>query len=114
MKHILTTTLLAAVLGAAVHAQAGLTGRWQGETPNGAKLLLNLTATETTVTGTLTRNEATVPITEGKVTKNIFTFRATLNEQVEAFAGEWTADELTIWLDRQGRDRAVILKRVKE
>jgi hypothetical protein len=28
-------------------------------------------------------------------------------------SSEWTGDQITIWLDRQGRDRAVILKRVE-
>jgi hypothetical protein len=118
MQNIFTAAALVLCVTASAHGQAeqgqgGLTGKWEGQTPNGASLLLALTATDTTVTGTVTRNDETSPITDGKVSKNTFSFKATLGEQTEALSGEWTGDQITIWLDRQGRDRAVILKRVK-
>jgi hypothetical protein len=92
---------------------ATLTGRWQGETRNGMQVLLNLTATETELTGTLTRNEQTSTITEGKLSKNTFTFKATLGDQTEAFTGELAGEQITVTLDRQGPTGAVVLKRVK-
>jgi hypothetical protein len=95
-----------------VHAQATLTGKWQGETPNGIALVLDLTATTTELSGTLTRGDETFKITDGKVSKNTFTFKATLNDQPEGFTGEFTGDEMKVWLDRQGPERAAILKRV--
>jgi hypothetical protein len=115
MKRILTGGLIVLLLVATgVHAQATLTGKWQGTTPNGAVLVLDLTATETAVTGTLTRNDETVKITDGKVSKNKFTFAATLNDQKEAFTGDLAGDEITVWLDRQGAEKAILLKRVKD
>lgn len=48
------------------------------------------------------------------MSKNTFTFKATLNDQTEAFTGELDGDQITIWLDRQGRPNAAVLKRVKQ
>lgn len=114
MKRILTGTTLALGLAAVVHAQATLTGKWQGETRNGSQIVLDLTATETTLTGTLTRNGQPATITDGKVSKNSFTFKAMLGEQTEGFTGELAGDQITVWLDRQDRSAAVVLKRFKE
>jgi len=113
MKRVLTSITTALVLAAVVHAQAALTGKWQGATPNGFQIELDLTATETALTGTLTREGQTITITDGKVSKNTFTFKATLGDQPEGFTGEVAGDQITVWLDRQGRERAAILKRVK-
>ena len=113
MKRILTATTIALVLAAVVHAQVGLTGKWEGETPNGAQLVLDLTATGTALTGTFTRNGQPTPITDGKVSQNTFTFKATLNDQAEGFTGEVAGDQITVWMDRQSRERAAVLKRVK-
>lgn len=113
MKRILTATMVTLALAAVIHAQAALTGKWQGETRNGSHIVLDLTATEEALTGTLTRNDQTVTITDGKVSKNTFTFKATINDQTEAFTGKPDGDDLKVWLDRQGPDCAVVLKRVK-
>jgi hypothetical protein len=51
-----------------------------GETKNGSQIVLDLTAKETALTGTLTRNGEPTTITDGKVSKNTFTFKATLGE----------------------------------
>ena len=96
------------------HGQGMLTGKWQGETNNGAAIVLDLAVDGTALTGTLTRNGASTPITEGKVSKNTFTFKATLGDQLEAFTGELAGDEITVTLDRQGPAGAVVLKRVKK
>jgi hypothetical protein len=42
------------------------------------------------------------------VSKNAFTFTATLNEQTETFTGELAGDEIKVWLDRQGREMAAV------
>jgi hypothetical protein len=114
MKRILTGITITLVLTAVVHAEAGLTGKWLGETRSGFQIVLDLTATEKALTGTLTRNEQTSTISDGKVSKNTFTFKATLGDQLEAFTGELAGDQITVWLDRQDRERAVILKRTKK
>jgi hypothetical protein len=94
-------------------AQATLTGKWQGETSNGTALALDLAVDGAALTGTLTREGVSTPLSEGKVSKNTFTFKAKLNEQTEAFSGELTEDQLKVWLDRQGPSRAAVLQRVK-
>jgi len=113
MHRLLTSTTVALLLTAVAFAQSTFTGKWRGQTPNGFQLVLDLKATESTVTGTLTREDTTIPITEGKVTKNTLTFKATLEDQTESFTGEVAGDQLTVWLDRQGRERAATLTRVK-
>ena len=113
MQRALTCLAIVVLALAGVRAQHSLTGKWQGETPNGLPLTLDLTATGTDLTGTLTRADQTVKITDGKVTNNTFSFKATLGDQPESLSGEFTADEIKIWLDRQGPERAVIMKRVK-
>jgi hypothetical protein len=114
MNRTLTGTMMALALAAVVYAQSALTGKWQGETPNGAVIVLDLTATETALTGTLTRNGQPATVTDGKVSKNTFTFKATINDQAEGFTGELAKDEMKVWLDRQGPERAAVLKRVKK
>jgi hypothetical protein len=113
MTRILSATLLALASIAVAQTQSALTGQWQGETTNGTPIQLELTATSTTLTGTLTRDGQPLTITDGKVSKNTFTFRATLGDQTEGFTGEVAGDEIKVWLDRQGPGRAAILKRVK-
>lgn len=111
MKTILTATTLAIVLTAVVHAQATLTGKWEGKTKNGFQIALDLTATETALTGTFMRNEQPAKITDGKVSQKSFTFKVTLGDQVEGFTGGLDGDQITVWMDRQGPAGTVILKR---
>jgi hypothetical protein len=94
-------------------ARHTLTGKWQGETTNGTAITLDLAVEETALTGTLTRNGVRTPLSEGKVSKNTFTFKAKINDQTEGFSGELTGDQLKVWLDRQGATRAAVLERVK-
>ncbi len=114
MKRNLTCAALALLLTAFVHAQAGLAGKWAGETKSGSQVTLDLTVKGATFTGTLTNNGELMPLEDGKVTKDTFTFSATRNETKEAFTGEFKADDMMVWMDRQGRDRAAVLKRVKK
>jgi hypothetical protein len=113
MKRVLITSVLALVFALVGHAQSGLTGKWEGETKSGSQVTLDLIAKGTTLTGTLTNGGQTIPIENGKVTKNTFTFTATRGEQTDGFTGELEGDQITVWIDRQGRDRAAVLTRVK-
>jgi hypothetical protein len=114
MKRIFTGGALALLLGAVVYAQASLAGRWTGETKNGSQVTLDLTVNGETFTGTLTNNGEAMPLSDGKVSKNTFTFSAVRNDTKETFTGEFTGDEMMVWMDRQGRDRAAVLKRAKK
>ena len=113
MKRLLS---IAAILLVAVAAQAqvALTGKWQGETKSGTAIVLDITAKGDALTGTFTRSEQSAPIAEGKVAKNTFTFKTTINEQSVAFSGELAGEDIKIWMDQQGPERAIVLKRVKK
>jgi len=95
------------------HAQAALTGTWQGETNAGAEIVLDLSVKGTALTGTLTRNGVSTPLSEGKTSKNTFTFKAKVGDQIEAFSGELADSHIKVWLDRQGVSTAIVLKRAK-
>jgi hypothetical protein len=114
MKRMLAGITVVLMLVAMVQAQAGLTGTWQGETGNGAKVVLELKAGNATMTGTLTLNQESAAITDGKVSKNTFTFTATVDGRTGAYAGELAGDQITVWPERQGRESAAVLKRVKQ
>ena len=105
------TILLTCVTSA--QAQPGLAGKWQGETNAGAAIVLELAPKDSVLTGTLTRNGVSSPLSEGKVTKNTFTFKAKLSDHTEQFSGELIANQIKIWLDRQGPSTAIVLNRVK-
>ena len=94
-------------------AQTGIAGKWQGETDGGATIVLDLTVKGAELSGTLTRNGQSTPITEGKVAEKGFRFKATLGEDSATFSGEVAGETLRVWLDRQGPDKAVVFTRVK-
>jgi hypothetical protein len=98
---------------AAVQDKDVLSGTWEGETRGGASLVLTLAVKGTALTGTLVRDGQSAALSDGKVTKNTFTFKAALNERLEEFSGEGAGDEIKIWLDRQGASTAIVLRRVK-
>lgn len=119
MKKVLTSIAIAAVLAAVVHAQSKLTGKWAGESKSGSPIVLDLKATETTVSGTLTVDGKPATIADGKVSKNTFTFQATFDEgrarsHTEGLTGELAGDQMTLWLDQQGHSTDAVLKRVKK
>jgi hypothetical protein len=114
MKTLLSIAALFLVVTAATHAQATLTGKWQGETRNGSAIALDITVKGDVLTGTFTRSEQSAPISEGKVAKNTFTFKSTINDQAVAFSGELAGEDIKIWMDQQGPERAIVLKRVKK
>jgi hypothetical protein len=90
-----------------------LTGKWQGQTPNGMSLVLDLVEKDQALTGTLNREGESAPIKNGKVSKNTFTFMATLDGATETFEGTVEKDDMKAWLTRQGPERTAVLKRVK-
>ena len=113
MNRYFAVGVVMTMVAGVVHAQDKLSGTWEGETRNGASIVLTLEAKETVLTGTLVRNGQSATISEGKVSKNTFTFKATLNDQPESLSGELTGDDIKVWLDRQGPSTAIVLRRVK-
>lgn len=112
-KKLASIAVTMLVLSAFVTAQNTLTGTWSGVTNSATAVQLDLTADGTILTGTLTRNDQSTPISDGKISKDSFTFNVKMDGRVEGFSGERTGDELKVWLDRQGRETAIVLKRAK-
>jgi hypothetical protein len=102
------------VLPSFAAAQSAINGKWQGKTPNGFQMELELTATEQALTGTFTRNEQSIDITDGKMSKNTFTFKVAMNDQIQGFTGKIEGDQIKVWTDRQGPSAAAVLKRVAD
>src|SRR5262245_17297900 len=92
-------------------AQGGLSGKWTETTPSGLNAELDLKATEAAVTGTFTVRGRPMTISDGKVTKNAFTFKAALEGQPEGFSGELNGDSIVLWRDKNGKGDALTLKR---
>jgi hypothetical protein len=97
---------------ALTRVETGLIGKWQGQTPNGMSLTLDLVGDDRTFRGTLTREGEAVPITDGTISKNTFTFKVTIEGEVETIEGTWEKDQLKAWLTRQGPERTAVLTRV--
>ena len=81
-----TSSSLAAmvlVLSIVLAAQDALSGKWEGVTNAGATLVLDLTAKGATLTGTLTRDGHSSPLSDGKCRRRPFRSKR-LNDQTEA------------------------------
>jgi hypothetical protein len=113
MNRLALTAALVLTVAATAPAQTGLAGKWQGDTDGGAAIVLDLAVAKEALTGTLTRDGQSSPLSDGKVAKTTFTFKATLGGKDETFSGELKGDELRLWLDRQGPAKAVLFTRVK-
>ena len=111
MKKIAATTVLCLALPIMLSAQTGLTGRWQGKTPMGSDVLLDLSVEQEALSGTLTIRGESEPITDGKASKNTFSFKVTHDGQTQAFTGEFGGNEIKVWTDRGGSASAAVLKR---
>lgn len=114
MNRTARSVVLALAVPVLLAAQTQLTGKWRGETPSGGQIVLDVKATGATLTGTFMMNKETAAITDGKVSKNTFTFKATIDDRADdGFSGEVGADQVRLWPDRMGPDRAVVLRREK-
>jgi hypothetical protein len=111
VKRILNVLLLVVLLCVMAQAQTDLSGKWSETTPSGLNAELDIKATATTLTGTFSVRARPMTITDGKVTKNTFTFKAALEGQPEGFSGELNGDSIVLWRDRNGKVDAVTLKR---
>jgi hypothetical protein len=111
MKRILFGIAFVLILAAVVHTQAALTGRWQGETVSGRSVTLDLKAEKTELTGTITLVKEPAPISEGKIDKNTFSFRATVDGKEVGFTGEIAGDEIKLIVE--GVQNPLTLKRMK-
>lgn len=113
MNRYLTVGVILTLFACVIQAQEKLSGTWEGETGNGASVVLTLKVKGTVLTGTLVRSGQHSTLSDGQVSKNKFTFKATLNDRTEGFSGEVTGDEIKVWMDREGASDAIVLRRAK-
>ncbi len=113
MRAWIVGAVMVSTLTVLAQAQHVLNGAWQGETRNGSAIVLTLDVKGDALTGTLARNGEPTAIADGKVSDKTFTFKATLNDQTEAVSGEIAGDGIKVWLDRQGAESAITLRRAK-
>jgi len=112
-RRMLNVLLLVVLLCVLAQAQTDLSGKWSETTPSGLNAELDIKATATTLTGTFSVRARPMTITDGNVTKNTFTFVASLSGTPETIEGAVENDEMKAWLTRQGPERTAVLKRVK-
>jgi hypothetical protein len=108
-------SLVVGVLCAAcvvVHAQSGLTGKWQGSTESGRPVVLDVEVKGQELTGTFTVGQQSTDINEGKVEeKKTFSFKATIDNRTMTCNGRLVGDEVELTV--QGVRNPLTLKRVK-
>jgi hypothetical protein len=94
-----------------IHAQAGLTGKWQGTTASGRPVVLDVKVKGQQLTGRLTVGQQSADLTEGKVEEKTFSFKATMDDRTVTANGRIVGEvvELTV----EGVANPLTLKRVK-
>lgn len=115
MRLLLRSIPIVFVIPVLLMAQAALAGKWQGKTGgSGQVVVLDVMVKDAMLEGTLTINKETSKIADGKLSKNAFTFKATIDgRQDETFNGEIGDEQLRLWPESLGRERAVILTRIE-
>jgi hypothetical protein len=108
--HGIVVTLVCAAC-VVLHAQAGLTGKWEGTTGTGRRVVLDVRVKGKQLTGTFTLGQQSADITEGKVEGKTFSFKATMDDRAVAFDGRLDGEQVE--LTPQAAARPVTLKRAK-
>jgi hypothetical protein len=94
-----------------IQAQTGLSGKWQGATPSGRPIVLDVQVNKQRLTGTLTVNQQSSDISDRKVEDKTFSFVATVEGRTATFNGRLLGEEVE--LAPEGGPGPVTLKRVK-
>jgi hypothetical protein len=97
--------------GVVIHAEGGLTGKWQGTTESGRSVLLDLKVKGKQLTGTLTLAQQSANITEGTVEKKAFSFKATVDNRTITLTGRLVAEDIELTVPDVANP--LTLKRVK-
>ena len=125
MRRILTSTMIALVCAATVPAQtaitgtgrasageAELTGKWQGTTPSGRRLMLDLKVDGQQLSGHLSLGEQTAEIIQGEVEGQTFSMTAgALEGRAIVADGRLVGEDIELTV--QGVASPLTLKRVK-
>jgi hypothetical protein len=110
-KLVALVAYLAITSAVFVHGQAALTGRWQGTTGQGRDVRLDLKVNKEQLTGTLTIDQQSVDILDGKIAEKTFSFTAPMGGRAVIFTGELVGDDIE--LIPQGARNSVTLMRIR-
>ncbi len=115
-KILSVTTLLICSAMICFAVIVDLTGKWTGmlKTPDGAEFPLTYTfkVDGTTLTGALQGQQGDIPITEGKVNGNDFSFKLDFNGTPIVNTGKYYVDSIGIDAEVNGTKFHTMLKRV--
>ncbi len=105
------TTILVFVVCVAVQAQGGVSGKWQGTTPSGQPIVLDVKVKAERLTGTFSLGGQTVQITDGTADATTCTFKVTVDDRTHTFSGRLAGEGLE--LSSEDIEKPVTLHRVK-
>jgi hypothetical protein len=103
--------VLCAVGAVAAQTASAFAGKWQGETGNGRRVVLDLAVKGALATGTFTLDRQTVEITEARIDDKRLSFTVALEGRTPMIAGEIVGEQLKLVVD--GVSNPVLLSRVK-
>ena len=105
---------LAVLFGIAVLAQGNFAGTWQGKTPAGAPVRMELAAKGSTITGTITIDKQKGKVRVNKTAGNTLHFDAGMEGVTNAFTAELKDGGLSvIRISPHGPSAPLMLKRAK-
>ena len=105
---------LAVLFGIAALAQGNFAGTWQGKTPAGAPVLMELTTKGSTITGTITIDKQKGKVRVNKTAGNMLHFDAGMEGVTNAFTAELKDGGLSvIRISPHGPSAPLVLKRAK-
>jgi hypothetical protein len=104
-------SLAIVLIGVGLQAQNRLAGKWEGTTASGTPVVLVISVKDKDITGTFTLAGQSVPVADGKVDSDGFTFKVTVEGHPVSFRGRQTGD--VIELTSEDIEKPVTLKRAK-
>jgi len=117
MKKILTTTALVCCFMVCLAVVADLSGKWSGaiKTPDGSEIPVtyDFKVDGTKLTGTADSPQGSVPIDDGKIDGENFSFKVTVSGTDYPHTGKMYADSCGMDIDFGGQKSHFTVKRAK-
>lgn len=104
MKKTVLTSLLFTLLSVAVALAGPIDGKWTGKLNDDYALTLNLKAEGDKLTGTIGNNDGDLPINDGKVTGNSFSFTTEYQGSKLPIKGRVEGEKLYLAVDYNGME----------
>jgi hypothetical protein len=104
MKKNVFTSLFFAFLSVTIALAAPIDGQWVGKIGDDYALTLNLKSDGDKLTGTIGNADGALPISDGKISGNDFSFNSTYNNTVIPIKGKLEGDKIYISVNFNGND----------